>query len=170
LGAIARWLRQKLPNATIIQDTYPSTPSPSSCSRVAYGLAVLPLHPQLLDRTVQSWDDYRLLLELLRVFPSRSATLEEIQQRLAAQNVSAEPAQILALLEKLPAGLTPSATDRVLLAPDSWDNPDYQVMQAAPLFQLQSDCTYQLNPYQASYMKPYLEALLSNLSPAPIRY
>ena len=36
LAAIARWLRQKFPNATIIQDTYPSD-RPASCSRIAYG-------------------------------------------------------------------------------------------------------------------------------------
>ena len=53
LGAIARWLRQKLPNATIIQDTYrPSANTSinnciSSCSRTAYGLAMLPLYPRL---------------------------------------------------------------------------------------------------------------------------
>jgi hypothetical protein len=52
LGAIARWLRQKLPNATITQDTYRSVPNRciSSCSRIAYGLALLPLHPQLCDQ------------------------------------------------------------------------------------------------------------------------
>ncbi|MBI4782763.1 MAG: hypothetical protein HY785_15785 [Oscillatoriophycideae cyanobacterium NC_groundwater_1537_Pr4_S-0.65um_50_18] len=52
LGAIARWLRQKLPNATITQDTYRSVPNRciSSCSRIAYGLALLPLHPQLRDQ------------------------------------------------------------------------------------------------------------------------
>ena len=49
LGAIARWLRQKLPNATIIQDTYRPAANNciSSCSRTAYGLAMLPLYPQL---------------------------------------------------------------------------------------------------------------------------
>ena len=49
LGAIARWLRQKLPNATILQDTYrPAAHNCiSSCSRTAYGLAMLPLYPQL---------------------------------------------------------------------------------------------------------------------------
>ncbi|HEY9642552.1 MAG TPA: hypothetical protein V6C57_18850 [Coleofasciculaceae cyanobacterium] len=169
LGAIARWLRQKLPNATIIQDTYPATPSSSSCSRVAYGLAVLPLHSQLLDRAAQPWDDYRLLWELLRVFPSYPISLDEILQRLAAQNVSAQPPQVLALLEKLPAGLVPAATERVLLAPASWNNPDYQAIQAAPLFHLQGDRTYQLNSYQANYLKPYLEAVLSDRERSTIR-
>jgi len=54
LGAIARWLRQKLPNATITQDTYRSVPTDRclpGCSRIAYGLALLPLHPQLLEQT-----------------------------------------------------------------------------------------------------------------------
>ena len=59
LGAIARWLRQKLPNATITQDTYRSLPSDRcipGCSRMAYGLAVLPLHlhlqPQILEQLI----------------------------------------------------------------------------------------------------------------------
>jgi hypothetical protein len=48
LGAIARWLRQKLPNAMIIQDTYrPTAHRLGNCSRIAYGLAMLPLYPQL---------------------------------------------------------------------------------------------------------------------------
>ena len=48
LGAIARWLRQKLPNAMIIQDTYrPAANNCISSSRTAYGLAMLPLYPQL---------------------------------------------------------------------------------------------------------------------------
>ncbi|MBD3883047.1 hypothetical protein IFO70_14885 [Phormidium tenue FACHB-886] len=50
LGAIARWLRQKLPNATITQDTYRTSPDNCipNCSRTAYGLATLPLHPQMM--------------------------------------------------------------------------------------------------------------------------
>ncbi len=52
LGAIARWLRQKLPNATITQDTYRASSDRCipGCSRIAYGLAVLPLQPQLLQQ------------------------------------------------------------------------------------------------------------------------
>ncbi|MEM9980650.1 MAG: hypothetical protein AAF808_23730, partial [Cyanobacteria bacterium P01_D01_bin.2] len=48
LPAIARWLRQKFPNATIIQDTY-ATELPQSCSRVAYGLVNLARYFQVLN-------------------------------------------------------------------------------------------------------------------------
>ena len=70
LPAIARWLRQKFPNATIIQDTY-SGERPNSCSRVAYGLINLARYPKVLDIHRQQYSDYFLLMELLRVFPSQ---------------------------------------------------------------------------------------------------
>lgn len=169
LGAIARWLRQKLPNATIVQDTYQATLAGSGLpgSRVAHGLAALPLHPQLFDPV--HLDDYTLLLAILRAFPEQPLSLEALTQQLTAQGISATAHQsrIRRLLDNhLPVGLVPPAAETtakptaetVLFTSESLSNPDYQVI--APLFKLQSDRTYQLNRYQGEQMRRYLEALL----------
>lgn len=86
-SAIARWLRQKLPNATIVQDIYPNHQT-SACTRAAYGLATLPLHPQVLDIARHQYDDHFLLLELLRIFPERPIRLEELLSLLERRGIS----------------------------------------------------------------------------------
>ena len=169
LGAIARWLRQKLPNATIIQDTYDSPVSPQetcipSCSRVAYGLAVLPLHFQVIDRCRQQYSDYYLLQELLRVFPNHPVTIAEIMILLEHQGIDTQicHAPILALLDgHLPAGFVLTAPDTLWLTPESRANPDYQSVQLAPLFAKQPDQTYRPNRHQWNHLRSYLDTLLT---------
>ena len=167
LAAVARWLRQKLPNATIIQDAYArSTRNPHcipSCSRIAYGLATLPLYPQLLDRR-QQYSDYFLLLELLRIFPNQPVTLSEVLQQLEERGINTElcRSRVQALLKgNLPAGLTPAMLDHILLTPESQMNPDYQAIHLTPLFQLTGN-RYQINRYQWNHLRQYLEHLLAN--------
>lgn len=170
LGAIARWLRQKLPNATIIQDTYVRSISPqdnciSSCSRVAYGLAVLPLHPQVLDLPRQQYNDYFLLLELLRTFPNQPVSASEMMQILERRGINTQECHlhILALLEgHLPPGLVPAEQDDLLLTPESRKNPDYQAIRMAPLFHKQSDQTYRPNRYQWNHLRRYLDTLMAS--------
>jgi hypothetical protein len=170
LGAIARWLRQKLPNATIIQDTYSATPNPynclATCSRVAYGLAMVSLHPQFMDQASYASSDYDLFLGMISVFTSMPLTVDEILQRLNQQGFSTSGAaseslrqRVLALLEgHLPTALLPTPGDTLLLTPESQDNPDYQKLQAAPLFHKLDAHTYQPNPAQWPYLLRYLEA------------
>jgi hypothetical protein len=168
LGAIARWLRQKLPNATIIQDTYapPATPQVlclPSCSRVAYGLAVLPLYPQVLDLSRQ-YSDYYLLQELLHIFPNHPVTIAEIMILLEHQGIDTQlcHAKILALLEgHLPPGFVPADPDTVLLTPESRANPDFQAVRLAPLFTHQADQTYRPNRHQWNHLRSYLDTLLT---------
>lgn len=169
LGAIARWLRQKLPNATIIQDTYdlPRSPQEScipSCSRVAYGLAVLPLHAQVIDRCRQQYSDYYLLQELLRVFPNHPVAIAEIMILLEHQGIDTQICHdpILALLNgQLPAGFVLTAPDTVWLTPESRANPAYQSVQLAPLFAKQPDQTYRPNRHQWNHLRSYLDTLLT---------
>ncbi|HEY9699694.1 MAG TPA: hypothetical protein V6D10_20710 [Trichocoleus sp.] len=168
LAAVARWLRQKLPNAMIVQDAYArslrSRHCIPSCSRIAYGLAALPLYPQLLDRSRQQYSDYFLLLELLRVFPSQPISLTEILHQLEKRGIQTAicRSRIQALLEgNLPTGLTPDPAEQALLTPESRSNPDYQAIHLAPLFQREGD-TYQINRYQWNHLRHYLERLLAN--------
>jgi hypothetical protein len=169
LGAIARWLRQKLPNATIIQDTYDPPRSPQetcspSCSRVAYGLAVLPLHIQVIDRCRQQYSDYYLLQELLRVFPNHPVAIAEIMILLEHQGIDTQicHASILALLDGyLPSGFVLTDPDTLWLTPESRANPDYQSVQLAPLFAKQPDQTYRPNRHQWNHLRSYLDTLLT---------
>ncbi|PSB22975.1 hypothetical protein C7B61_17035 [filamentous cyanobacterium CCP1] len=168
MGGIARWLRQKLPNAVIIQDTYtrPSSPQENcmfSCSRVAYGLAVLPLYPRLLDVSRHQFNDYFLLLALLRNVPKHPATFKAILGCLEQSGIQTAGCQshILALLEgHLPPGLVPSERDMSLFTAASLQHPSYQVVQA-PLFQKRGD-RYYLNPHQHKQLQHFLDTILSH--------
>jgi hypothetical protein len=168
LGAIARWLRQKLPNATIIQDTYDPPVSAQefclpSCSRVAYGLAVLPLHRQVLDLSRQ-YSDYYLLQELLHIFPNHPVAIAEIMILLEHQGIDTQVchANILALLDgHLPPGFAPSEPDALWMTAESRANPDYQSVRLAPLFTKQPDQTYRPNRHQWNHLRSYLDTLLT---------
>lgn len=175
LGAIARWLRQKLPNATIIQDTYPRPAalqdpalqfnSIPSCSRVAYGLATVPLHPQVIDRSRHQYSDYFLLLELLRTLPPQPVSVESIMELLEQRGIDTQTCRfrILALLDgHLPPGLVPDNSDLALLTPESAINPDYPAIQFAPVFAKQPDRTYRPNQPQQEYLQQYLATLLAD--------
>ncbi|MBD2091750.1 hypothetical protein H6F67_18050 [Microcoleus sp. FACHB-1515] len=176
LRAIARWLRQKLPNATIIQDTYARAGVPLearslTCSRIAYGLATLPLHPQVLDLPRQQYSDYFLLLELLRSFPDQPLSIGSIMQMLERRGINTQACHghILALLEgHLPPGLVPTdrddpdAPEPTRLAPVSRQNPEYAALLAAPLFHKLDAQTYQPNPEQWSRFQQYLGTLTAS--------
>jgi len=170
MGAIARWLRQKLPNATIQQDTYAPPESPTHthlpvCSRVAYGLATIPLYPQVVDASRHQYNDYFLLMELLRIFPDAPITLASLLQTLDRRGINTQRCQpnLLALLEgRLPPGLVPLERDTYALAPDSQHNPDYQSLLTAPLFVREGPQTYRPNPTQWQLLRQYLDTVLSS--------
>ncbi|MBE9078828.1 hypothetical protein IQ241_16260 [Romeria aff. gracilis LEGE 07310] len=163
LAALARWLRQKFPNATIIQDTY-SGSFPNSCSRVAYGLANLARYPQVLDVHRQQYSDYFLLMELLRCFPQQPQPVSRIMQLLEQRGINTQVCQlhILALLGgHLPPGLIPSGADRVLISPQSQELGLYQAFAEAPLFERQDGQIYVPNLEQRKRLRAYLEQILS---------
>jgi hypothetical protein len=78
LGVVNLWLRQKLPNAKIIQDSYLGENGAPNCSRVACGLALLPLHSQVLEDSRHQYTDYFLFTELLRLLPDRALSFSEV--------------------------------------------------------------------------------------------
>jgi hypothetical protein len=169
MGTIARWLRQKLPNATIVQDTYahPTIPQENcifSCSRVAYGLAVLPLYPHLLNMARHQYSDYFLLMELLRHFPRRPITAKKMMQILEQNGIDTSSCQshILAFLEgHLPPGLIPGDRNAPFFTKASLQNPDVYDVQLAPLFQKRGD-HYHPNHHQHKQLQQYMNAILSN--------
>ena len=129
-AAIARWLRQKLPNAIVVQDrefsvdrdisethnfasnsVAKSTIYSGKSSLVACGLASLALYPQILDVPQQQYNDFFLLWELMQVLGEETLSFEEILQLLEGQGVNTRTCesriqQILA--GKLPTGLLPA--------------------------------------------------------------
>ncbi len=162
VGTVNRWLRQKLPGAKIIQDLYLGENGAPNCSRVAYGLAMLPLHPQILDIPRQQYTDYFLFTELLRLLPDRPLSFGEVIQLFEGSGINTRTCQqrLLAFLEgELPSGLIPSVTDSTWLTQSSQENPDYQAIATAPLFEKQGSLTYRPNSQQLLSLRRYLDAI-----------
>ncbi|BAY12468.1 hypothetical protein [Calothrix sp. NIES-2098] len=162
ISTINRWLKQKLPNAKIIQDSYLGENGAPSCSRVAYGLAMLPLHPLVLDIPRQQYTDYFLFTELLRLLPDRPLSFSEVIHLFEGRGVNTRTCQqrLLAFLEgELPAGLIPNSPDDSWLTQSSQDNPDYHAIASAPLFEKQGNLSYRPNSQQLLSLRRYLEAI-----------
>ncbi|MEG4987870.1 hypothetical protein QUB08_19150 [Microcoleus sp. BR0-C5] len=181
--AIARWLRQKLPNAIVVQDqelqgdrdifeidnsafsVSQSTNFPQKIGRVACGLASLALYPQILDVSQQQYSDFFLLWELMQVLGQETLSFQEILQLLERQGVNTRTCQprILRILEgNLPAGLVPAEEDFMLLAEESRQNPDWEAIFAEPLFFEDVSRGYRLNLEHASVVREYLGKLASS--------
>jgi len=178
--AIARWLRQKLPNAIVVQDrefegdrniselhnsafnsVLPSTKYPEKIGLVACGLASLALYPQILD-VPQQYSDFFLLWELMQVLGVQTQSFEEILQlleRLGVNTRTCRPRILEILGGKLPAGLLPEEEDFMLLAEESRQNPDWQAILAEPLFFEDVSRGYRLNIEHARVVREYLGKL-----------
>ncbi|MBD2300226.1 hypothetical protein [Nostoc sp. FACHB-190] len=162
LGVVYHWLRQKLPNAKIIQDSYLGENGAPNCSRVALGLAMLPLHSQILEEPRQQYTDYFLFTELLRLLPERSLSFNEVLQLFEGRGINTSICQqrLLAFLEgELPAGLIPTPPESAWLTQHSSQNLDYQAIATAPLFEKQGNLSYRPNSQQLSALRRYLAAV-----------
>ncbi|MBD2234460.1 hypothetical protein [Phormidium tenue] len=162
LPKIARWLRQKFPNATIVQDTYHSD-RPPSCSRVTYGLVNLVRYPQVLDLTRHQYSDMFLLMEVLRTLPEQPMPLSGILHLLKERglNVEACQAHLMALLEgRLPPGLLPSTTNSPSVLVPASD--DLATLATTPLFTRPNGQVYVPNLEQGQRLTDYMEHLLAN--------
>ncbi|MBW4587591.1 MAG: hypothetical protein KME33_20675, partial [Aetokthonos hydrillicola CCALA 1050] len=162
IGAINRWLRQKLPNAKIIQDSYLDENGSPACSRVAYGLALLPLHPQVLEVPRQQYTDYFLFTELLKVLPERALSFDEVLQLFENRGINTRSCQqrLLAFLEgELPPGLIPSSLDSHWLSQSTKENLEYQAITSTPLFEKQGNVSYLPKSQQLQLLGHHLEAI-----------
>ncbi len=168
--AIARWLRQKLPNAIVVQ--YQEFED-VKISRVACGLASLALYPRILDVSRQQYSNFFLLWELMQVLGEAALSFEQIVQLLERHGVNTRTCEsrILGILSgNWAVGLLPDRIDLMLLAQDSRQNPDWEAISAAVLFvqngdSLRDSCasrTYHLNLKQASIVREYLSKLASS--------
>ncbi|OKH32762.1 hypothetical protein NIES2119_25390 [[Phormidium ambiguum] IAM M-71] len=166
IPSLTTWLRQKFPNAKVIQEAeIKSTVKPEN--RVATGLAILPLYPQILDSSRQQYNDYFLLLELLRTFDETPLSIGKIINLLERKGINTRACQqrLFALLAgELPAGLVPSDLDAGLLTEASWQNTDYQVIRAGKLFREPENQTYSLNSDYAQHLRRYLTEVLASTS------
>jgi hypothetical protein len=182
--SLARWLRQKLPNARVIQDqeldaAREVSPVPNSgfkstdfnlvcfqrACRVACGLASLALYPQVLDVSRHQYSDFFLLWELMQVLGAETLSFEEIVQLLERQGVNTRTCEprILGILEgRLPAGLLPTEEDLMLLTEESRQNPNWEAISAAPLFFEDVARGFRLNVEHVSVVREYLGKLASS--------
>ncbi|MBW4519567.1 MAG: hypothetical protein KME16_07685 [Scytolyngbya sp. HA4215-MV1] len=160
---IIHWLQQKMLNAIILQDAQPD--SVPGLSRVACGLALFPLFPQVLDVPRQQYSDYFLLLELLRIPPEQYLPLGKILQLMESGGINIRTCQfrILSLLEgHLPIGLVPSQSEAALLTNESRQNPIYRTLTTEPLFTKEAPQIYRLNREQRDRLYHHLSQLLAN--------
>lgn len=181
--AIARWLRQKLPNAIVVQDqelqgdrdifkihnsalnSVSQSTNSQKIGRVACGLASLALYPHILDVSQQQYSDFFLLWELMKVLGGETLNFQEILQLLERQGVNTRTCEprILRILEgNLPAGLVPAEEDFMLLAEESRQNPDWEEILAEPLFFEDVSRGYRLNLEHAFVVRKYLGKLASS--------
>ncbi|WP_427161634.1 hypothetical protein ACQFX9_08800 [Aliinostoc sp. HNIBRCY26] len=162
LAVVNRWLRQKLPNARIIQDAYLGENGIPNCSRVAYGLALLPLHPQVLEESRHQYTDYFLFTELLRLLPNRTLMFGEVLQLFEARGINTSTCQqrLLAFLEgEIPPGLIPVNPESTWLTQQSQTNSDYQAIATTPLFTKQGNLGYRPDFTQLQTFHRYLDAV-----------
>lgn len=171
--AIGHWLRHKLPNATIVQDVC-SDSHQATYTRVACGLATIPLYPQLLARGRAQYSDYFLLWELLDVLtraslsrvPKGSLTKSQIFQWLEQRGIpiSMVRARLEILLNnQLPPGLFPDADDEIWLTPVSRDALYQLQVRELPLFYYHpSEQTYRLNLEVATLWRKYFHSIIQN--------
>ncbi len=161
LGTVNRWLRQKLPNAKMIPDGSASENSTSSCSKVALGVVMLPLHPQVLEISRQQYTDYFLFTELLGLVSDKPISFSEVIRLFEGRGINTRTCQqrLLAFLEgELPPGLIPTSFN-IWLTQNSQENPDYQAITSMPLFEKQGLLTYRPHPQQLIILRRYLDAV-----------
>lgn len=134
------WLHQKLPHAMQIHS------SAALSSRVAVGLARLPLYPQAFDSSRHRYSQLFLLHELLQALPDRPLTIAAIFQALEQRGINTHACQrtLLRLLEgPLPTGLVASSQ-----------------FNSSALFLRPDRQTYHLNPDLRDRLQADLAALL----------
>lgn len=157
--SLTQLLSTKFPEATVIKDTQEVRET-----RVATGLANLPLYPQVLERTSQQYSDLFLLCELLRIVDEESFTIEQIIQQLERRGINTNICRqrLIAILNgELPPGLIPQKVDRSKLAVSLHPNPEYQAIAAAPLFERENEFSYLPNLQQCQLLRAYFSSLLS---------
>ncbi|MEB3210084.1 MAG: hypothetical protein VKL39_01960, partial [Leptolyngbyaceae bacterium] len=148
---------------------------PSQCSRVAYGLAKLPLYPTLFEHA-QRIDDYALLHTILSVVPDAPFTVDELMDALAQRNVEGDRhrTRVLQLLHgDLPPGiqsnaetdnwLTRASQSRLLPASMSvFEQPDPQVFQMN--LQAKALIQHRLEIFERNLHRRYSDIILSHHS------
>ncbi len=166
-SSLKKWVQQKLPNATLLQDADSLTGN-----WVASGLASLPFYPQVLNRSEQQYSDYFLLLELLRAFPEttnnsaeRRYRIEDIMQQLERRGLNTNTCyeRLVRLVQgQLPPGLVPSIEDASWLSEASKQNHYYSSFAATPqLFIHEGYQLYCPNSALQEHLRQYLNLVLS---------
>lgn len=166
IAAMAHGLNRKFPQATILSPPDQASITPDETG-VSVGLALTPSFPGVLDATRHQFSEYFLLRTLLKTLPVQVEPISEvhIQQLLESQGIPSAASQrfIETLLEgQLPQGFGLSKVSRLLLAPESQQNAEYQELATAPLFARQGSQVYRLNRQQRDRLWNHLQIILAN--------
>lgn len=106
---LAPWLHQKFPQAELIRD-----PVPPSVGRVAVGLGLVPLIPEIVNGDQHRYHDYLLLGTILDIAPGNPFELDTLHRLLQGQGINTrgcgDRLQGL-LLSQRPAGLAPDVDE-----------------------------------------------------------
>ncbi len=103
-------LQQKFPQAELIRDS-----ASSQVSRIAVGLGLVPLMPQIVDGDRHRYHDYFLLGTLLKILPDEPFRLETLSRLLQAEGINPRHCgdRLQALLfSQQPAGLAPDLDEQ----------------------------------------------------------
>lgn len=166
IPAIADWLRQKFPTATVVMGN--ELAAQGLGQHVASGLAVLPQFPSVLDSLRHQYSDYFLLKTLLQQLPHDANQLLSWQQlhamlEPAGVNGNQSRTFLANLLEgRLPAGLVVTPASALLFAPTSTQTPEYQALSTVPLFTRQPNEQYQVNQQQRDRLWQQLQTILAH--------
>ncbi|HIK18297.1 MAG TPA: hypothetical protein IGS53_23840 [Leptolyngbyaceae cyanobacterium M33_DOE_097] len=156
--AVCSWLKQKLPNTTLIRPN-----RALANSTVARGLALTGCYPAMLDATRHQYSDLFLLQELLTVVPDTPLSLGQIFHRLERRGVNTNACQrtLLHLLEgHLPPSLLPQAEAQALLTLRSLHHGSYQALRAIAPFTKDNN-QYRLNPTAKDTLLRHLETIFA---------
>ncbi|OKH16967.1 hypothetical protein [[Limnothrix rosea] IAM M-220] len=109
-----RWLsvslQQKFPQAELIRET-----STAQVSRIAVGLGLVPLMPQIVDGDRHRYHDYLLLGTLLKILPNEPFRFDTLSRLLQGEGINARHCgdRLQALLfSQRPAGLAPDLDEQ----------------------------------------------------------
>ena len=153
------WLHQKFPQAELIRDQ-----TPPVVSRVAVGLGLVPLIPEIVDADQHRYHDYLLLGALLKIAPPDPFTLETLHRLLQTEGINTRSCgdrlQAL-LLSQRPAGLAPDLDEQqgnVFCQYPLANTP------ASALCWLDDQGQYHVHEAQREHLRQHLQALTQSYS------
>lgn len=148
------WLAQKFPQAHLLRDA-----TPPAISRIAVGLGLVPLLPNIVDGDRHRYHDYCLLGTVLKALSPEPFSLDSLQRQLQSEGINARHCgeRLEAILNsQRPAGLAPDVDEQL-----STVFLDYPLgnSPASALCWRETDALYHLHEAQRDHLQHYWTVL-----------